>query len=293
MRINRNNKCLFPIKSDFLLKVAKSHLTFIIFVIHLFSYSYVNAMKIPEGFQKAKEIPLTANSKVTSDYLGNLYVYSETTLTRYANDFTSLTYNQPTYGKISFVDASNPLKILVYYQDFGQIVFLNQNLTIIGTPVSINDLGFYDATLVCNSSNDGFWIFDNTQKQLVHINNQMQADRKTGNLNTQNSREFNPKYLCEQNQKLWLSVPEEGIFVLDNWGTFIKKIPLKNIQNFQIRKEIVYFYLNNKLQSYNIKSMEVSDIEIPVSESVTNVLIEDKKIFLISKNKIEIFQVSL
>ena len=58
------------------------------------------------------------------------------------------------YGKIDFVDAMNPLKVLVYYKDFQQILFLDNQLTASSNMISLESLGHEQSSLVCSSSNN-------------------------------------------------------------------------------------------------------------------------------------------
>lgn len=259
----------------------------------LFITSVTVSFQNPTKYLLIKSINISASAHVTTDNLGNIYIYDGSLLTKYNSEFIQTTYSTQTFGKISFVDASNPLKILVYFEDFGQIIYLDNNLSTIGDPISINNLGFYDTRLVCSSNNNGFWLFDNSQKQIVHINNELQTDKKSGNLELQQNTPFIPSYICEQNQTLWVMVPDQGIYLFDTWGTFIKRISIKDIKQFQVNKDILLYYQNNRIHSYNTKTFEYSDNEIPTTDQTSEVRIEEKKIFIINKNKVEIFQLSL
>src|SRR5215471_5359097 len=67
----------------------------------------------------------------TVDNLGNVYMINQNgqlKKTGPAGDSLAI-YNDIThYGKISYVDVTNPLKVLLYYQDFGTVVILDRFL---------------------------------------------------------------------------------------------------------------------------------------------------------------------
>ena len=64
---------------------------------------------------------------VEIDAFGNVYVINAMQISKYnALGILQKSFSVKRYGKIDFVDASNPLKILVYYKDFQQVLFLDE-----------------------------------------------------------------------------------------------------------------------------------------------------------------------
>ncbi len=72
---------------------------------------------------------------LTTDYLGNSYYITEANSLEKIDSAGTLlfTYNQNLYGKLQFVDASNPLKIFPSYPDYGTLVIVHNTLSGIGT----------------------------------------------------------------------------------------------------------------------------------------------------------------
>jgi hypothetical protein len=63
-------------------------------------------------------------SHVEVDAFGNIYVINNDEIIKYNVDgVLQKKFSTKRYGKIDFVDAMNPLKVLVYYKDFQQILF--------------------------------------------------------------------------------------------------------------------------------------------------------------------------
>src|ERR1700761_4863322 len=76
------------------------------------------------AFRLSKEIPGDA-SDFTVDNVGNIYLLSRDNQLKKldANGDSVSLYNSVTrFGDISFIDVTNPLKILIYYRDFATIV---------------------------------------------------------------------------------------------------------------------------------------------------------------------------
>ena len=70
------------------------------------------------------------------DNLDNVYVLASTDqLKKYnaAGDSVAVFNNIKKFGKLSTIDVSNPLKVLLYYKDFSTIVVLDRLLAIRNT----------------------------------------------------------------------------------------------------------------------------------------------------------------
>ena len=60
------------------------------------------------------------------DQFGNIYIVNNNTMVKYSNDFTNKTnYTNNFLGKISLIDVNDPLRVLIFYRDFNQIIFLD------------------------------------------------------------------------------------------------------------------------------------------------------------------------
>jgi hypothetical protein len=97
----------------------------------------------------------------TTDNQSNLYIVKANELTKYDKKGKLLyKYSNKNFGNIDFVDASNMLRLLVFYKNFSQIVFLDNTLSLNGESVSLDKIGFQQTQLVCSSHNNGLWLYD-------------------------------------------------------------------------------------------------------------------------------------
>lgn len=207
------------------------------------------------GFIQQKHITVKAKlDYFTSDNLGNIYTVKDEELVKYlpSGKFFER-YSNLQLGSITSVDATNPLKILLYYRDFQQIVFLDNQLSKNSDIVSLQDLGYEQTDLVCASANNSFWIYNKQNNELVRFNENSKKIASTGNLKQVLRSDISPNFLTEHNGYLYLNCPETGIYVFDIFGTFSKIITLKDLKNFQVDDEIIYFKKDSSLCSYNFK----------------------------------------
>src|SRR5687768_7815077 len=65
----------------------------------------------------------------TNDNLSNLYLINGEEIIKYSPTGKQLLkYSNKRFGNITTIDATNALKILLYYKDFQQLVFLDNQL---------------------------------------------------------------------------------------------------------------------------------------------------------------------
>ena len=182
------------------------------------------------SFKPVKTIEINSDF-FTADNQGNFYVINGNELTKFDKTGKQLyKYSNKNLGTIDFVDVSNQLKILLFYKNFSQAIFLDNTLSMSGTPVSFDQIGFQQAQLICTSHNNGIWLYDQQTFALVRLNDTYEETQRTGNLNALLNIELQPNYLLEYNNKIYINNPSTGILIFDIYGTYYKTIPVKNLQ---------------------------------------------------------------
>jgi hypothetical protein len=215
-----------------------------------------------------------------ADNLGNIYVVREDELRKFLPSGRSFArYSNLKLGSITSIDVTNPLKILLYYRDFQQIVFLDNQLSVNSDQVSLERLGYEQTSVVCASFNNSFWIYNRQNNELLRFNEQSKKIAATGNLKQVLRREISPEYMVEYNGYLYLSSPETGIFVFDMFGAFSKIISIKGIRRFQVFENLIYFRRDSLLCSYDHKLFEEGCSPVPFSAGMTGVVLANRKLY--------------
>lgn len=194
---------------------------------------------------------------ISTDRLGNLYIAKENFLWMYNKDGDSLyAFNSKRYGTISSIDCSDPYKVLVFFRNYGFILFLDNYLSENGDPLDLQELGFDQVTQACHSRENGFWVFDQMRQRIYHLNDNFKVTHESVNFMQWFGKRLNPTFMIEYNNQLFVNIPEEGIFVFDHFGTYLKTIPLKNLKEPQVIDGNINFVENNQFCQYQRKSME-------------------------------------
>lgn len=214
----------------------------------------------------------------TTDNIGNTYLIKGEEIKKYSQTGDLLKiFSNKTTGKITSVDATNPLRILVFYKDFATILIIDDLLSQNGDPMNLLDYSLEQSDVICTSFNNGIWFFNRENMELVRLDESFKPAVNTGNLNRLLSADFKPNFMTENNGYLYLNNPAEGVYVFDIYGTYFKTIPIKNLQRFQVKDNVMFYYLNGLLKSYNMK--DLTQKELPF-KNVTDVRIEKENYYL-------------
>lgn len=238
-----------------------------ILIISLLLFSNLSIAQ--HNYTQVATIPIQADF-FTTDKQGNIYVVKANELSKYNKSGKLLyKYSNKNLGNIDFVDASNMLRLLLFYKNFTQAVFLDNTLTLSGDPVSLDKIGFQQAQLMCTSYNNGMWLYNQQNLELVRLTQAFSKTQETGNLSILLNTTLQPTVLIEYDNNVFLNNPATGILLFDIYGTYYKTLPIKNVQFIQPLGNLVYYKNNNKIQAYNIKTTEESAFEVPLADFLT------------------------
>lgn len=241
------------------------------------------------GWEQVASIPL-AKGDFTTDNLGQLYTWQGNLLKRYdANGKLQYTFNNKTLGNIAAVDATNPLRVVVFYQELSQVVFLDNTLSEHGQSLALTELGYDQATVLCGSQNNGVWLYDQVAFELVWIDEQANVGKRSGNLVQQLGFDVEPTCMIERHNWLYLNDPARGLLVFDIFGTYYKTIPIKGLERFQVGQRLLTYLKNGALQAYDMKLLEAEPVVLPATADGA-VRIEGKHLFLRAQNAVLVYR---
>ena len=122
------------------------------------------------GLGQAQSLSDVTHSHFTTDIQNNIYTWSGSSLTKYTTQNTPAgeilwVFDKPVYGNISSVDA-NVIKTLVFYQESGKIVLLDNTLSPIGNELDLFEHDLTSVTLAALFGNNRIVLFDETNQDL-------------------------------------------------------------------------------------------------------------------------------
>jgi len=241
-----------------------------------------------QDFSKAFELKESFDL-MYRDNLDNLYLVEDYTIKKFDSKGNLMfTYSDNYLGKISSLSIGEGLKVLVYYQNNAQMVVLDNSLSQLSPPVTLNYYNLGTVSLLCASSQNRYWFYDPLQGALIRTTNTFTEVFNSGNLNQLFAFELRPNLMTEWGNTLYLNDPNEGILVFDIFGTYKKTIPLKGLTNFQVSENGIFFMEDNAFFFYDFNSFLVQEVNLPESNAV-KALISNKMLYLQTEIGVEAF----
>jgi WD40 repeat protein len=234
------------------------------------------------------QIPNANANFIKIDPYGNIYAINEAQVSKFSSQGKLLfTYSNLNLGVISSIDVFNSMKIMLFYQDAGKLVFLNEQLALINEPVSLYDANYFTIALASCSAANQIHLYDNINKFLITLDfNMREISRTPIPFNS-----FNPLKIIElEDKSLAFQDPETGVYLFDTFGTFNKLIPVITSNSVEITSEVIYYTNKNAVEIYNYKLLNSKTQQLPVSDVIQTLLYRNNMILLLKNGTIWIYE---
>ncbi|CAN5373534.1 hypothetical protein BH11BAC1_BH11BAC1_27660 [soil metagenome] len=241
-----------------------------------------------DDFRLINSIPFS-HVKISTDRFCNAYVIVENQLLQFDSlGKPKANYAESNSGKLTSVDASNPLKILLFYRDFAQLHLLNNKLAKEST-VELRNAGIMQPMVICQSALDGYWIFDNQDFSLKKMDLNLRIVFQSGNMNQTLGYSLDPESITEANESVYINNPATGILVFDKFGSYYKTIPITEISSFQVIEKKLLYVRNNMLLQFNLSTLDEHEIILPAHDSLLGARFEQEKLFLLTTGSLTFY----
>lgn len=223
---------------------------------------------------------------VRCDKLGNIYTSNGTIIYKYNTKGELLcSFSHLTNGKISSIDPYNPMKILVFSRDFLHITFLDTYLSPLNTISGLlSDYNLYQPTLVCASHDNGFWVYDEVVEQLFRFDFQGKKSNESLAFSQIATEKIMPNQIQEtESGYIIVNDINYGLLVFDQFGTYIKTIPIPQIRHFDTFGNLIVYTSGNKLIALDISNLHQQSVDL-LQNDVQNFAIQDNIIVCLNND---------
>ncbi|MCF8294031.1 MAG: hypothetical protein K9I70_09490 [Chitinophagaceae bacterium] len=235
-----------------------------------------------------KTIPIEARL-VSTDPVGNIYLVKENnTLLRLNDKGDSIgVFNEIKKGKISHIDASNPLRILLFFSDYNQLVVLNNMLTRKNV-YQLNSIGLNNVSCIANSADGNIWLYDQSSGSLLKVNEQLTILQNT-NLRTISENPTSPTDMTEYDRALYIADTVDGIRKFDQFGFYNTTYHIKT-SSFQFFNAYLVYFSTPYLFSYHTKSFTERKLPLPEPENILQLRVERNRLVILRKDRVDLFE---
>lgn len=197
----------------------------------------------------------------TIDNLGNVYTLNRNNQLKKLNangDSTGVFNDVRRYGNVFSIDAGNPLKLLLYYKDFGTIVVLDRFLNVRNT-INLRNRNIFMVRAIGQSYDNGIWVYDEQEARLKRLNDEGEVIDQSGDFRLFMDTAPSPIQIVDHDRLVYLYDPEKGVFMFDYFGSLKNKIALLGWQDFQVVDGKVFGRKQTVIEQYQPRSLSLKE----------------------------------
>jgi len=226
------------------------------------------------------------------DNLDNVYVLTSTDqLKKYnaSGDSVAVFNNVKKFGKISTIDVSNPLKVLLYYKDFATVVVLDRLLATRNT-IDLRRQNIFQVNAIGQSYDNNIWLYDEGDSKLKKIDDDGKLLMETPDFRLLFNEAPAIRNICDQEGFVYLYDPNQSVFVFDYYGALRNKILISGWQDFKVAGKFIFGINNDTLHRYEINTFRIDDEKLPGPlKNSLKVNFTSSRLYALKKDLLEIY----
>lgn len=232
-------------------------------------------------------------SYFTVDNLDNIYLLSNTNqLKKITPDGDSAVFNDVRkYGKLFSIDATNPLKILLYYKNFSTIVVLDRFLNVRNT-INLRKQNIFKVKTIAASYDNNIWLFDEGDAKLKKIDDNGDILLETVDFRNLFDTIPSPTQIVDRNRFVYLYDTTKGFYTFDYYGGFKSRLPFLNWKNTEVIANTLYGFSDTSLYQYKQGSLNLQEYKLsPSFADALQIKVGNKKVYVLDKSGLQQFLV--
>ncbi len=217
---------------------------------------------VAQSWTKVQEIE-DKSLHVRVDQLGSVYGIHNGEVVKWDKGGKEWTrYSNKLIGNDIQLDVTNPMKVLLFSPDQMRLIFLDSRLGELREEVNLFRQDYEQISLAATSHSNGFWLYDPINFQLIRYDQYFKKERSSLNLAQILRIEFFPTALIEVDNMVYLSDPAHGIYVFDVFGNYVKRIPIKGVEQMMVADGRIFFRQEGVLKALQLRTLDVEVVQV-------------------------------
>ena len=208
----------------------------------------------------------------TVDNLDNIYLLnSRNQLSKYdANGDSVAVYNDvKKYGKVTLLDVSNPLRLLLYYSDFATVVILDRFLNARHT-IDLRKHNILQVKAIAQSYDNKIWVYDELENKLKKIDDDGRLIFETADFRQMPGGAISPVKIFDEDKNIYIYDSLRGVYVFDYYGGLRHNILITQWGNFRLSGKFIFGSQGDTLRRYEIAKYRVDEWKMPLAIGGSN-----------------------
>ncbi|HLL41551.1 MAG TPA: hypothetical protein VK369_00365 [Segetibacter sp.] len=224
----------------------------------------------------------------TTDNLGNVYLLNSANQIKKVNargDSIAVYNDVRRYGRIFSIDATNPLKVLVFYKDFLAIVVLDRLLNE-RTAINLRKQNILQVTAVTTSYDNNIWLFDELDGKIKKIDDNGNVLLESTDFRQALDVVPSPSAIYDREGQLYLYDALKGLMVFDYYGAKKNNYQFLHFSDLQvIDKNTITARDSNHLLLYKPATLQLFSFTVFKGlDNFRKINFNGNKIYCLTKN---------
>ena len=282
------------------MKSSKLYIVFLSIFVPAFVYAQTTAPSNPldnnqsdSAFRFVKWIPGNY-IYLNVDMLDNIYLITAGNQLKKINgngDSLAVFNDVKKYGNPSYIDVTNPLKILVYYKNYSTVVVLDRLLTERNT-INLRNHHIFSVQAVATSYDNNIWLFDEQDYKLKKINEEGEMLQESSDLRQLMDSVPSPQVIIDNENQVFLYDTSRGFYIFDYYGAMKNTIPFLKWNDVAVSGKQMMGFSEKKLFSYQLNSLNLKTYRLPhFFKDYDAIKAINGKLYLLKKDGVEIYSV--
>jgi hypothetical protein len=231
-------------------------------------------------------------SSFTVDNIGELYIVTAGNQLKKFNDKGDSigVFNLVTqYGQLAYVEAQNPWKTILYYQNFSTIVLLDRYLNVL-TAIDLRKLNIFKVHAVTTSYDNNIWLFDQQDSKLKKMDDNGRILSETVDLRLLFDSVPDPQKIIDRDGYVYLYDKRKGIYVFDYYGSFKNKLTFPGWTGMEVIGKTIYGFDAGHLYKYVPPLPDLTTYRLPEAlEGSRSVRLGNHKIYILKDQELSVY----
>ena len=228
----------------------------------------------------------------TADNLGNIFLVTKTNQLKKLNvkgDSMGVYNDVRRFGKLYYIDASNPLKTLLFYKDFRTIVVLDRFLNLMNV-IDLRKQNIFQVKAIGQSYDNNVWIFDEQEGKLKKIAEDGKILGETADLRLVFGDAPAPTHIFDQNGFVYMYDPAKGMYIFDYYGALKNNLPLLHWTDVQVIGQTIAGRAEGKYITYTQGTLQMKEALLPKNlREAGTIQISPQGIYILEQEGIRLY----
>ena len=193
-------------------------------------------------------------------------------------------YNNNTRGNLSYIDATDPFNLLLFYPELQAIATLDRTMNETAL-LLLFSADIINATAIALANDNNIWVYDQATFRLVKIAPDGAVLASSDNLSAQLPQPPKATQAIARENMVYLNDSGKGIFLFDGFAQYHQLLPLPDYEHIWMLDGYLQLFKKGELSAYNLKALKKVPLPLPkAGEQAIQARWQGGRLYLLSED---------